>query len=208
MTQDKMINKGNEMLFTKDEWVDPKLIQGTDKDIIEAPIMVEAFERVLKQYSPKKDIALVSLCTKIRPYSQSPKWDIFMRLFKKDADLIVASNGGLVPEKFWYSYPYLNYDGQGPREYEQLYIDTLYDRIERFFTLHEYETIVFNFRPTLKNVVSARRFKEKYGHMYNIHIIPDEETYNEIKLDGFPNGRMQPDLDQRVLKKIKQAMTT
>lgn len=205
VSPEKLINWGDELLFKREEWVDPLLITGDDMTVLDAEIMKDAFNRVMRVHEPKHSVSFISLYTKTRPYQNSRKWATFLFEFGEYAELTVASNGGIVPYEFWNSYPYTMYDGVPHSKYDDIYIQILHARLESFFKYRPYKKIVFNFRPTLRGRVAAQLFKNNHPEL-DIVILPTEETYNQIKSEGFPAGKMFPDLDPRVLKEIKDEL--
>ena len=207
--KDKRINQGNETLFKIEEWVPSSEIDNEEK-ILSHPIMHESFNRILEQHVPVQKTAFLSLCTSTRPYYNSAKWSKFIDTFQHKVDLIVVSNGGMIPEKFWESYPYLNYDG-GDHFDIKIYQDIMYDRMVRFFERHKYDYVIANFRPNLINHepahLSLKLLKEN-GYIKDYAVVPDEETYERARELGFRpphgSGDMFPDLTVTVLDALKQ----
>ena len=202
----KKVNAGTDLLIPRKKWVPEKEIQGTDEMVLLHPMMEEAFQNILKLHRPKHKVALVSLCTSSRPYSTSRKWKEFQRRFGDHADMIICSNGGIIPIEFENCYPYLTYDAHGQKKYDRLYCQVVYRRLMEFFSIHQYERIVFNFRPGLRNRASALKFKQTYGGKAEIFILPSQSAYREAQLRGFPSGKMYPDLDDIVLAELAQAI--
>lgn len=164
------------------------------------------FNKILNDFKPKHKIAFLSLCTKSRPYSKSPKWKAFIKEFGNDCDLIVCSNGGIIPQEYWECYPYMTYDAPHTNEkYTKLYCDILYERLKKFFEKHHYDKIIFNFRPNLRNRISANEFiKTDIAKQSEIYILPTEEVYYNSKSKGFSRGNMFPDLDEDILNQLKK----
>lgn len=202
----KKVNAGSDLLIAKNKWVPEKEIQGTDEMVLMHPMMEEAFQNIVKLHRPKHKVALVSLCTSTRPYSKSRKWKEFARLFGADADLIICSNGGIIPIEFENCYPYLTYDAHGQKKYDQLYCRVVYRRLMEFFGAHRYERIVFNFRPGLRNRASALKFKQMYDGKTEVFILPTQGGYKAAQRRGFPSGKMYPDLDKVVIDELSQAI--
>ena len=202
----KKVNDGSDLLIPRRKWVPEKEIQGTDEMVLLHPIMEEAYQNILKLHKPKHKVALVSLCTSTRPYSKSRKWKEFARLFGSDADLIICSNGGIIPIEFEGCYPYLTYDAHGQKKYDRLYCQVVYRRLMEFFNLHHYERIIFNFRPGLRNRASALKFKQTYDGDAEVFILPTQAGYKAAQLSGFPKGKMFPDLDDKVIAELAQAV--
>lgn len=202
----KKVNQGSELLIPRNEWVRETDIQGDEVKTLKCPMVEKAFQGILQLYKPKHRVALVSLCTASRPYSTSRKWKTFIELFGDDADMIICSNGGIIPIEFERCYPYLTYDAHGEGKWDKLYINICYRRLMEFFTRFHYDKIVFNFRPGLRNRIAAQAFKRDYKGGSQVYILPTVETYKEAQKAGFPSGKMFPDLDERVLKEIGTAI--
>lgn len=200
-----LTNWGDEKVFKREEWVDPATIYGDDMTIFNAPIMTYGFNRIMNLHEPRHSVAFVSLCTKTRPYYNSRKWATFIKEFGGHAEFIVASNAGIIPFEFWDSYPYTVYEGEHKKEHDITYVATFFNRFQVFFERQKYQKIIFNFRPPLRDRISAQNFKDRNPDK-NVVILPTEETYNQIKSEGFPAGKMFPDLDPRVLKEIKDEL--
>lgn len=202
----KKVNAGSDLLIPKKRWVPEKEIQGTDEMVLLHPIMEEAYQNIVKLHRPKHKTALVSLCTSTRPYSKSRKWKEFARLFGEHADLIICSNGGIIPIEFESCYPYLTYDAHGQAQYDRLYVRVVYRRLMEFFSAHHYDRIIFNFRPGLRNRAAALKFKETYTGNAEVLILPTQAGYKAAQAGGFPSGKMFPDLDKIVLGELSQAI--
>ena len=197
-------NKGCDLLIPRDRWVDKEKIQGDEMKTLTSPLIEEAFQRILELHKPKHDIALISLCTTTRPYSKSRKWKAFIENFGDKADLIICSNGGIIPIEFESCYPYLTYDAHGNAKYDKFYINVCYRRLMRFFEVFEYKKIVFDFRPKLRNRLAALAFKRDYKGAAEIVIVPTVEAYEKAKKTGFkPAGQHYPDMSAPVMAEIK-----
>ena len=203
----KKCNKGLETLIPRNEWVPEKEIQGTDEMVLNHPMMEKAFRRIVELFKPKHEIALVSLCTSTRPYSNSRKWKTFKNMFSNKVDLIICSNGGIIPIEFENCYPYLTYDAHGNKKYDEMYIKKIYERLCIFFERHKYKKIIFNFRPNLRNRISALKFIDNYNDSNTkFYVLPSEEAYNKNKEEGYKLGMYFPDLYPNVLKEISDAI--
>lgn len=201
-------NCGNELLIPRSQWVAKEKIQGDEIKTLRSRIIERAFQEILKMHKPKHKIALVSLCTATRPYSKSRKWKEFIRLFGKDADMIICSNGGIIPIEFENCYPYLTYDAHGEGKWDKLYITVCYRRLNEFFSTFHYDKIILNFRPNMRNRIAAQAFKKNYKGNSEIIILPTVAAYEKARKAGFPRGKMFPDLDDNVLMEIKKEMRT
>lgn len=206
---DKRNESGDEKLFNRNEWV-PASELDNEKKILAHPIMHEAFDRILQQHVPKQHTAFLSLCTATRPYYKSKKWKAFIEHFGGKVDMIVVSNGGMIPQPFWKSYPYLNYDG-GDHDDIKLYQDIMYDRMLRFFKTHNYKYVLANFRPNLINAKPAEEslvLLKSQNYIEDYVVMPDEATYKLAQQRGFkpPHGQgdMFPDLTETVMEALLQ----
>ena len=206
---DKSIPIGNTNLFNKNEWL-PFDTMNTEKKILNNTIFDEALNRIINQFKPKHNTAFLSLCTTTRPYNIGKKWKEFEVICNDKADMIVISNGGIIPKKYWESWPYLNYDGDPHVDPQtDLYIDILEKRLMLFFKNVKYDYVVCNFRPTLRNrpaIESAMKALKSEGFIKDYVVIPDEILYNDVQSRGFPKGMIFPDLDLKVIKELKSAV--
>lgn len=210
MGNDKARARGSELLIPRAEWCDVREIQGTDEMVLTHPVMLRAFDRVLELHQPKKRIALLGLCTLTRPYSRGRKWGTLRRIFGGAADLIVTSNGGIIPLEFESCFPYLNYDAHGERKFDALYIDVLHARLLRFFTRHRYDYLLFNYRPNLRNVRAARPAADalkKDGAIVDYAILPTVEQYEKARQAGWRGGSMFPELDPATLNPVLRQLS-
>lgn len=198
------INQGSDLLIPHEQWVSEDAIQGDEIKTLHSPIVEKAFQRILELHKPKHRVALVSLCTSTRPYSKSPKWKKFIELFGEKADMIICSNGGIIPIEFESCYPYLTYDAHGEGKWDKVYINTCYRRLMEFFNKHHYQKIIFNFRPGMRNRLAAQAFIRDFKGGSRIIILPTKEAYREAQKAGFPAGKMFPDLDPRVLEELRR----
>lgn len=200
------INQGSDLLIPREQWVAASAIQGDEIKTLHSPVVEKAFKRILELHKPKHKTALVSLCTSTRPYSKSPKWKKFIEQFGDKADMIICSNGGIIPIEFEKCYPYLTYDAHGEGKWDKVYINTCYRRLIEFFNKFHYDKIIFNFRPKMRNRIAAKAFIRDFKGKSEIVILPTEETYKAVQKSGFPCGKMFPDLDPRVLEEIRSYM--
>lgn len=199
------INQGSEYLLPKEQWTAAENIQGDEIKTLQSPVIEAAFQRILQLHTPKHKIALVSLCTSTRPYSKSRKWKKFIELFGDSADMIICSNGGIIPIEFESCYPYMTYDAHGEGKWDRQYINTCYRRLNEFFGKFHYDKIVFNFRPNMRNRLAALAFQRDYKGSSGIVILPTPEAYKAAQRDGFkPAGMRYPDLSYSVINEIRK----
>ena len=162
------INCGSEELIPKSEWVTPQDLEGELK-VLNSPLMEKAFQKILTKFIPTHNVAFLSLCTATRPYSKSRKWNVYNNYFGDKCDLIVTSNGGVIPQPFWECYPYMTYDAYS-HEDNGLYNKVLLRRLVEFFTKFDsYDTIIFNFNSFIRLL---KQYKFRYAitsaHAHNI----------------------------------------
>jgi hypothetical protein len=212
--RDKTLPKGDEQLFYKAEWISSDKMDNETK-CLSLPLLHEAFKRVVETHKPNQPTAFLSLCTATRPYYHSQKWKKFKESFGNKVDMIVVSNGGMVPEPFWESWPYLNYEA-GPHDQDDLYKEVMYNRMITFFKNKSYKNVIANFNPKQRNYEPAKESLTELkneGYIEDFVIIPEQELYNEAKDDGFhgsPNsaGDMFPDLHKFILDGLIQQVET
>lgn len=206
--RDKKILVGNEFLFKRRDWI-PFSEMDNRRKIITHPLFDTAFDKIVKLHRPTHKIAFISLCTSTRPYDSSRKWGTFKQLFGSKCDLIVSSNAGLIPSEYWQSYPFLNYDGGHEAGNDEVYWKQnrkkLKLRLWRFFNSHNYDYIIANFRPKIKNIALIRKVLSKLkndGKIKEFAIVPSDNLYRDIQDRGFPSGMIFPDLDEKVLEAL------
>lgn len=205
----KKVNAGGERLIPKEDWIPESEIQGAEIKTLQSPLIERAFRTILQLHQPKHNTCLVSLCTSTRPYSKSPKWKKFIELWGDKADMIICSNGGIIPIEFESEYPYLTYDAHGDKKYDKTYVAVVYRRLKLFFETFHYDRIIFNFRPNLRNRISAVLFKRYYHPLHPevlIYIRPTKQAYEGRKKTTMKDMYF-PDLDEGVLKEIDECMT-
>lgn len=199
----KKENTGETLLIPKQEWVPKQELQGDELKVMTHPIIKKAFNKILELYTPQHDQCLVSLCTSTRPYSKSRKWDNFLKRYKETTDCIICSNGGIIPIQFGSCYPYMTYDAHAQKKYDKTYIAYCYMNFNKFFNKFPYKKIIFNFRPNLRNRISAKLFEQNYKGHSDIYIIPSKKTYNKDRKNHFkPGGPYFPDLGTHTIKEL------
>ena len=164
-------------LIPKSRW-DSEDLTG-EVNVYNSQIIEDAFLKILDDFTPQYKFALISLCTNSRPYHKSRKYEKILNLMGEDVDVIVGSNGGIIPRSYWNCYPFLEYDAHREPEYDHLYCEKFDYRLGRFlekFT-SQYEKIVFLFTPVERNYPIC----EKYCKIYpNCVLIPSREMYDNI----------------------------
>ena len=122
--------------------------------------------------------------------------------------MIVVSNGGMMPQQFWKSWPYLNYDG-GDHYDIQMYKDIMHTRLLKFFRKHNYSNVIANFRPNLINhqpAHDALAILKEEGSIGDYIVMPNQELYDKAQSLGWkpPHGQgdMFPDLTDTILSAL------
>jgi predicted RNA-binding protein len=203
-------NQGNELLIPRNEWVDPKLICGNDKQVLCSPVIQKAFERVLALHKPKHRIALFGLCTSKRPYSASVPWKLRKKMWGNVADLIITSNGGVIPIEFENCYPYLTYDAHGQKQYDEIYKYILGGRLFTFLKAFRYQFCVFHFRPNLRNhhmclTVGAKAKTE--GIIEDFAVLPAHDTYQKLFKEHSYWDEYYPEFHECLIPQVQEKLT-
>ena len=211
--RDYSILEGDELLVAKCEWW-PQSEMNTDSRIIQHAMFEKVFVKIVEDHQPTKPIAFFSLCTKTRPYGDGYKWRKFSQLYGDVADLIVVSTGGIIPQKYWNSYPYLNYDSIFNQKTAQLFRRVVEKRLTIFLENNKYDFVVGNFRPTLPHTKTAAKKalsnlkKRKFIRDYKI--VPDDSLYDKMKSSGFGKphgvGAFFPDLHKFNIDEIENVL--
>ena len=110
------------------------------------------------------------------------------RLFGKSADLIITSNGGVIPIEFENCYPYLTYDAHGEKKYDAPYIAKMIVRLEAFLRRFPYRFCLFHYRHNLRNVVAVtavgRKLKAE-GVIEDFAVLPVRQHYEQAQQEKF-----------------------
>ena len=159
-----------------------KTVLGGDAELLEdrTGIFGEAFERILDLHKPKHKIALFSLCTSDRPYSSSDKWSKYVEGFSDCCDLIVFSNGGVIPLPFEHQFPFKTYDAKAvpSKTVAKCYREVVGGRIKTFLQAHHYDYVLFvvlmknRLRPALNDLCAS--LKEE-GNIQDFAVLPDKK---------------------------------
>lgn len=210
---DKTLPQGGDYILPRDKWPALSEIQGNDETVLRSKTMNEAFENVLRLHRPFHRTVLFSLCTATRPYSKARKWAKYVEHFERYADLVVHSNGGIVPIEMEGQFPYLNYDAKGQSKFDRIYIEVGIKRVLRFLTAHRYANVLFNYRHNMRNFQIALRVgpeAKRRGLIEDYAILPTEKHYAQAKEEDFgAHGfKMYPELwpcmFDPVLEKLKE----
>jgi hypothetical protein len=204
----KAFLQGGELLLKRSEWPPLESIQGNDLTMFESPTIAKAFKRTLETWEPRRPVMVTSLCTSTRPYSASRKWWAYASLLGDDVDLVVCTNGGIVPLPFEGQFPFLNYDAKGQARFDEQYIKVVGNRLERFIRKFRYRHVVFSFLQGMRNRVIAERLGPmlvRENVIEGFTILPSdairEQARAEIAKD--PNGYMvYPDIWPCMLQEL------
>lgn len=202
-------NQGNDLLIPRDEWVDPKLICGNDRQVLCSPVIQKAFERILTLHKPKHRIALFGLCTTTRPYSTSVTWKKRKKMWGGVADLIITSNGGVIPIEFENCYPYLTYDAHGHKQYDELYKYILGQRLLTFLRTFSYQFCVFHYRPKLRNhhmclTVGAKA--KAQGLIEDFAVLPTAKSYPSLYKNPTMFDKYYPEFHPSLIPQVHEKM--
>lgn len=176
----------------KSDLVDERLwipIEEMDNEIkvLTNKLFDDVFDKINCNFKRNSNIAFFSLCTKTRPYYKSYKWkrliNDFKEKFKYPLDFIVSSNGGIIPKKYWESYPFLSYDAHGDKNTDELYKEKLEIRLLKFLSRHNYPYVIADFRPNQRNrvVFESVLYKlKKEGKIKDFFVSPSIETFEKM----------------------------
>ena len=156
-----------------------------EKPLLENPLIDKLCEKMREDYVPKHKFAIFSLCTSTRPYINSPKWRTFYKNFGEVADLVICSNGGIIPIEYQYCYPFTVYDAHGNSETDELYKQKFKERLDLFLEKHanHWDKIILSFLPTSRN----REVVKDYGQGNDkYYVLPSQEVYDRIRKEGSP----------------------
>lgn len=171
--------------------------------LLKNPIIDVGLDRIMEDYKPQNKFAIFSLCTSTRPYIKSIKWKAFYRDFGHCCDLIICSNGGIIPMEYMYCWPFMSYDAHGNHKTDELYKQLFEKRLMKFLDKFGdcWEKKIFTFIPTARN----REVIEKLGLQYNL---PSAEVYKRIQLEGSPGVNVQrfPQAAHQCLDEMAQVL--
>jgi hypothetical protein len=208
---DKTILQGGSLLVPEADWGPLSGIQGHDPDVLNSEVMERAFQSVIQGHTKGHNVVLFSLCTATRPYSLSRKWKVYLEHFEKYADLVIHSNGGLIPIEAEGQFPYLNYDAHGEKKHDDLYIQVGIRRMKEFLTAHPYKYVLFNFRHNMRNYKVASvvgPWAKQAGLITDFVILPTKEQYLKSQAEGFVNAgfSMYPELWPRMFNPVLEQL--
>lgn len=199
--------KPHNYLFSEEEIKSRKDCQedelhGEEK-VLNSMVVEEAFNKILNDYKPKHKNIIFSLCTSTRPYLKSIKWKTFYKYFGDSCDLVICSNGGIIPIEYMYCFPFMEYDAhRESSKTDELYKNKMKERLTKFLTVfgNNYEKIIYTFLPSSRNAEAIKEMgKESRGIL-----LPTMEVYNDIRKNGYPgvNTLRYPQCAGQALKEM------
>lgn len=203
-----------DFLIKSNERVPKETLVG-DEQVLNAPVIEKAFQGILNDFKPYHNKAIFSLCTSTRPYLDSVKWKTYNELFGNECDLIICSNGGIIPVNYMNCYPFHDYNA--PHEgnkWDDLYKQVFERRLVTFLEKNRkyYDKLCFVFIPDTRNYTSIEKLQKTNNLFEGSALIPDRETYkkvlnNEDLYIGFPVQRY-PTLSTSVLLQMDDYLQT
>ena len=153
--------------------------------LLENPLIDELSKKMREEYEPQHKYAIFSLCTSTRPYLNSPKWSAFYKNFGESCDLVICSNGGIIPIEYQNCYPFKAYDAHGDSAYDELYKEKFKDRLDKFLALHahKWDKIILSFLPSSRNREVIKDYDKGNDKFY---VVPSLEVYKRIQEEGSP----------------------
>jgi len=153
--------------------------------LLENPLIDELCKKMREEYEPQHKYAIFSLCTSTRPYLNSPKWSAFYKNFGESCDLVICSNGGIIPIEYQNCYPFKAYDAHGDSAYDELYKEKFKDRLDKFLALHahKWDKIILSFLPSSRNREVIKDYDKGNDKFY---VVPSLEVYKRIQEEGSP----------------------
>lgn len=198
--------KDHYYLFSKEEIEsreDCKIseLEGEEK-VLNNQAVDDAFERILNDFKPKHNKVIFSLCSASRPYITSLKWKSFHEHFGDVADLVICSNGGIIPIEYMCCFPFMEYDAHRANAgTDQLYKDKMRERLNRFLDKFgkDYEIIIYSFLPSSRNAEAIREMDGARGVL-----LPSNEVYRDIIDNGCPgvNSRRYPQCAKQAIDEM------
>lgn len=198
--------KDHNYLFSKEEIAsreDCKIseLEGEEK-VLNSKAVDDAFERILADFKPKHNKVIFSLCSSSRPYITSLKWKSFHEHFGDVADLVICSNGGIIPIEYMCCFPFMEYDAHRANAgTDKLYKDKMKERLTRFLDKFgkDYEVIIYSFLPSSRNAEAIREMNGAGGVL-----LPSHEVYRDIIDNGCPgvNSRRYPQCARQAIDEM------
>jgi len=186
----KPILPAEQEIIPRKEWDLEGLYGATEKQLLHPHFdrMIEHFARF---YTPRHNIAVISLCASTKPYRENPYINWYWEKSKDFADYFIISNPGMIPIEYDNYYPYRYYgwpEYEETPEIKELYLNTIKKRLEIWFNLFygEYTNIISIIRPG----ESSDAFYQSNLSSANKHFLFEQSYIDEMNktyLDRF-NG--------------------
>lgn len=157
-------------------WARPELLRG-EENVLANPLVDLANRRILDDFTPHHDAVIFSLCTATRPYYKSRKWKEFIRRYSDRADLVICSNGGVIPIEYSHCWPFMDYDAARDKKgtFDAQYGDVLAGRITAFLDRFKYRQVLHVFLSHTRNAKLVR------DHDIPGMILPSEGVQEELE---------------------------
>lgn len=176
-------------------------LEGEEK-VLNSKAVDDAFDRILADFKPKHNKVIFSLCSSSRPYITSLKWKSFHEHFGDVADLVICSNGGIIPIEYMCCFPFMEYDAHRANAgTDKLYKDKMKERLTRFLDKFgkDYEVIIYSFLPSSRNAEAIREMNGAGGVL-----LPTHDVYRDIIDNGCPgvNSRRYPQCARQAIDEM------
>lgn len=173
-----------------------------EEAVLNSKVIDDAFERILNDFKPKHNKVIFSLCSSSRPYITSLKWKSFHDHFGDVADLVICSNGGIIPIEYMCCFPFMQYDAHRENAgTDQLYKDKMKDKLQKFLDKFgdNYEIIIYSFLPSSRNAEAIREMNGAGGVL-----LPSNEVYRDIIDNGCVgvNSRRYPQCARQSIEEM------
>lgn len=177
-------------------------LEGEEK-VLNSKVVEDGFERILNDFKPKHRKVIFSLCSSTRPYIKSLKWKAFHENFGDDADLVICSNGGIIPIEYMCCFPYMEYDAhRNNSSSDNLYKEKMKERLSKFLEKFgdNYDVIIYSFLPNSRNADVIREMNGANGVL-----LPTYDTYRDCLDNGSPgvNVMRYPQCSHQVLDEMR-----
>lgn len=200
----------SDILIPREEWVEPSELEG-EEAVLNSTHMKMAHAKMLDLHEADNNVCLLSLCTATRPYSKSFKYKTFIKTFGEFCDLVINSNGGVIPISFEECYPFMTYNARRKnKKFDQLYYHTLCERLFEFLQTFKYDYVVANFNPDQRNykyAVDVLTYSLEKGLIKGFRFAPSAALRERYKTVGKTyHQKLNPDTHPLILKDITDAI--
>ncbi len=172
-----------------------------EKNLLQNPMIDKVFQKILDTYQPQHKKVIFSLCSSKRPYIKSLKWKAFYERFGHETDLIICSNGGIIPIEYMFCFPYMEYDAlRSGIKWDKIYMEIMEKRMIKFLNRfgNYWDKIIHSYLPTSRNYEVIQKSNLKGV------LLPTIKTYNQIKKEGSPgvNTQRYPQLAHQAMEEM------